>query len=300
MSGSVHNAGGEVPVSKAEVFCAPGVAVDTMGSVMVANSLGVGEDGSSAVRSADELQEPRQTAPLAEGGAADLADVADDERLRGTGYVEVPHVSAEDWQVPVGMTDAEKRDAWENASVGLDLRALRRIAATLVGASDVDDLVQDALMLSFTNIHRFRPGTDFRSWTFTILRNRSKNFWRHQSTRVPVDSLDEMVDSNYHGVVPGAQEIGGGSLIGSQSAENIVLEQELEGPVTDAMKTINPLHLRILELVEGQGVSYNEAATALGVKYGTVASGLSRAKRALSDALSGIGHGSGRPPDAIY
>jgi len=50
--------------------------------------------------------------------------------------------------------------------------ALRRFALSLArDATAVDDLVQETLLRAWRNRARFEPGTNFKAWTFTILRN---------------------------------------------------------------------------------------------------------------------------------
>jgi RNA polymerase sigma-70 factor (ECF subfamily) len=56
--------------------------------------------------------------------------------------------------------------------VGPLIPALRAFAMTLTGGRSLsDDLVQETLIKAWTNWPRFEPGTNLRSWLFTILRN---------------------------------------------------------------------------------------------------------------------------------
>ena len=52
------------------------------------------------------------------------------------------------------------------------LPALRAFAISLSGnVATADDLVQDTIVKAWTNIEKFKPGTNLRAWLFTILRN---------------------------------------------------------------------------------------------------------------------------------
>jgi RNA polymerase sigma-70 factor (ECF subfamily) len=47
-----------------------------------------------------------------------------------------------------------------------------------------DDLVQSTILRALDASHQFMPGTNFRAWTFTILRNLFYNQWRSPASRV--------------------------------------------------------------------------------------------------------------------
>ncbi|MEO5615402.1 MAG: sigma-70 family RNA polymerase sigma factor, partial [Cypionkella sp.] len=49
---------------------------------------------------------------------------------------------------------------------------LRGFARTLCGCRDrADDLAQETLLKAWSARHSFQPDTNFKAWTFTILRN---------------------------------------------------------------------------------------------------------------------------------
>ena len=52
------------------------------------------------------------------------------------------------------------------------LPALRAFAISLTrNGAAADDLVQDTVVKAWTNIEKFKVGTNLRAWLFTILRN---------------------------------------------------------------------------------------------------------------------------------
>ncbi|HPK65031.1 MAG TPA: sigma-70 family RNA polymerase sigma factor [Thermoanaerobaculia bacterium] len=63
---------------------------------------------------------------------------------------------------------------------------------------------------------------------------------------------------------------------------------ELRRAVTRALARLTPEHREVLLLCEMQGLSYEEAAAALGCRLGTVRSRLARARWALRQHLEGI------------
>ncbi len=65
------------------------------------------------------------------------------------------------------MSDPNPRDELVD-----HLRALRAFALSLMrDAAVADDVVQDTIVKVWTNIEKFRQGTNMRAWLFTILRN---------------------------------------------------------------------------------------------------------------------------------
>src|ERR1044071_8236752 len=61
---------------------------------------------------------------------------------------------------------------------------LRAYARSLTGnGPQADDLVQSAILRALTASDQFTPGTNFRAWGFTILRNAFYNQWRSPESR---------------------------------------------------------------------------------------------------------------------
>src|SRR5262245_66377152 len=84
------------------------------------------------------------------------------------------------------MTDpAAGREAFE-AEVIPQLDSLYRLALRLTtDPSRAEDLVQDTVLKAFRSWQRFQPGTNIRSWLFTILRNTFINDYRRRQ-REPI------------------------------------------------------------------------------------------------------------------
>ncbi|MBK7871494.1 MAG: sigma-70 family RNA polymerase sigma factor [Saprospiraceae bacterium] len=58
---------------------------------------------------------------------------------------------------------------------------------------DAKDLLQETAMLAYSNLHRFEPGTHFKSWIFTIMRNSFINEYRRTRIRNKVSlSIEEI------------------------------------------------------------------------------------------------------------
>ncbi|WP_423794571.1 sigma-70 family RNA polymerase sigma factor [Methylobacterium durans] len=146
------------------------------------------------------------------------------------------------------------------------LPALRTFALSLCGnVSRVDDLVQETMIKAWANQERFRPGTNFTAWVFTILRNQFYTEMRRAKREV------EDADGAHAGrlTAPADQE--------DASTLRAVWEKIAALPQSQQQALI---------LVGAEGCTYEEAAARLGCQVGTVKSRVSRARASLAGALA--------------
>lgn len=149
---------------------------------------------------------------------------------------------------------------------------LRAFARVLCGCRDrADDLVQDALMRAWAARDRFRAGTNFKAWTFTILRNAFYSEARRARFK---GEYDEGV------------------------AERVLrtpASQDSSVELTDVLRALHMIpdtYREALMLVAVGSHSYEEIAQICGIALGTVKSRICRARAMLSNALE-----SGQLPD---
>lgn len=147
--------------------------------------------------------------------------------------------------------------------------ALRRYARALTRNADrADDLVQDCLERAIRKRGLFRPTGPLQAWLFRILVNLWRNSLRSERRRGEQVAYDALV---VEPSIPAPQH--GRLALGE-------MNRALDRLPDDQRET--------LLLVVLEGVSYQEAATILGIPIGTVMSRLSRARAALR-ALTGSG-----------
>jgi RNA polymerase sigma-70 factor (ECF subfamily) len=156
------------------------------------------------------------------------------------------------------------------AAVEEQIPALRRYARALVRNSDrADDLVQDCLERAVSRFHQFQPGTNLRTWMFTILHNVHCDSLRRQQRRgidVPIEEWERRAKTNAN--QPRAMEMRDFRRMFARL------------PKTDR---------QILFLIGVEGYSYEEASDSLEIAVGTVKSRLFRARerlRHLQDELN--------------
>lgn len=146
------------------------------------------------------------------------------------------------------------------------LPALRTFALSLCGdASRADDLVQEAFARAWANQHRFRPGTNFTAWVFTILRNLFYSDLRKAKREV------EDADGTHAGRLV--------ALSDQEDASTL-------NAVRDRLNRLPAAQREALLLVGAEGFTYEEAADRIGCQVGTVKSRVSRARATL---LAGLG-----------
>jgi RNA polymerase sigma-70 factor (ECF subfamily) len=170
-------------------------------------------------------------------------------------------------QVERPLTDAEFKRALAEATPHL-----RAFARSLCGDRDrADDLAQETMMRAWAARERYRAGTNFKAWTFTILRNQFYSEARRNRFR---GEYDEGVAERTLRAAP-AQD------------DAVAL-----GDVLRALETLPATHREALILVAVGSLSYEEIAEICGIALGTVKSRICRARAMLTNVLE-----SGKLPD---
>ncbi|MEL6736356.1 MAG: sigma-70 family RNA polymerase sigma factor [Pseudomonadota bacterium] len=156
--------------------------------------------------------------------------------------------------------------------------SLRAFAYSLCGSHDrADDLVQDALVKAWAKQDSFQPGTHFKAWMFTILRNTYYSQFRRKKREVRDED-------------------------GEMSARLAVHpEQHGHADLTDmkiALVKLSDEQREALMLITAEGLSYEEAALICDCAVGTVKSRVNRARARLADLL-GVSSASEYGPDGV-
>lgn len=168
---------------------------------------------------------------------------------------------------PQALSDADFRRSLANIAPHL-----RAFARSLCGCRErADDLAQETMMRAWAARDRYSAGTNFKAWTFTILRNQ---FYSEIRRARFVADYDEVV------------------------AENTLRtngDQEASVELSDVLRAFAVLpasHREALMLVAIGDMSYDEVAEICGVALGTIKSRICRARAMLLNAIE-----SGQVPD---
>jgi RNA polymerase sigma-70 factor (ECF subfamily) len=155
------------------------------------------------------------------------------------------------------------------AQLGPLLPRLRRFARVITRhVADADDLVQVAVEKALARADQWRPGSKLDSWMFGIM----KNAW-----------IDEIRSRRRRERVHAPEEAGIAVGDASAAARDIALSVE------EAMSRLPEDQRMAIALVLVEGLSYKDAAEALGIPIGTLTSRLARGREALQAILGDDG-----------
>jgi RNA polymerase sigma-70 factor (ECF subfamily) len=158
------------------------------------------------------------------------------------------------------MTDTDPRDGLVD-----HLPALRAFALSLTrNSATADDMVQDTVVKAWTNIEKFKPGTNMRAWLFTILRN--TYYSRRRKMNREVADVD-------------------GVFTASLSVKPDHDGRMQLNDFKKAFETLPDEQREALILVGASGFSYEEAADMCGVAVGTIKSRANRGRSKLAELL---------------
>lgn len=134
---------------------------------------------------------------------------------------------------------------------------------------DAKDLYQETAFRAISNKEKFRPGTNFKAWSFTIMKNIFINNYRKKMKKnTIIDTTENMYFIN-----------SGATMIENDAGRNILMD-ELNGMIEsldDSIKTPFMMHYT--------GFKYQEIADKLELPLGTVKSRIFFARKALKQLI---------------
>jgi len=148
--------------------------------------------------------------------------------------------------------------------------ALRSFAYNLTkNDEDAKDLYQETAFRAMTNRDKFRPGTNFKAWCYTIMKNIFINNYRKKIKR---NTILDSTDNDFY--------INSSSNVVSNDAGSNMMMQELNNMVNsldDSIKRPFEMHF--------EGFKYQEIADDLELPLGTVKSRIFFARKALKEMV---------------
>ncbi len=162
-----------------------------------------------------------------------------------------------------------------NQLVSLYQDGVYNVAFRLLGSAEsAADVTQETFISAFKHLRSFRGGS-LRAWLFRIATNAAYDMIRKMRSR-PAESLDAWQDTP-----------AGSSPIDRRgpTPEGEAIRGELLDQVKKGLLTLPAEQRVVVVLIDVQGLSYEEAATATSASLGTIKSRLSRGRSHLRKHL---------------
>jgi len=134
---------------------------------------------------------------------------------------------------------------------------------------DAKDLFQETSYRALINKDKFRTGTNFKAWMFTIMKNIFINNYRK---KMKANTIMDSTDNLYY--------INSGSVVIDNGAESDIMMKELTKMIDDLEDGI-----KIPFMMHYQGFKYQEIADELELPLGTVKSRIFFARKELKDVI---------------
>lgn len=142
-----------------------------------------------------------------------------------------------------------------------------------------EDLAQEAFVKAFRALESYDPSRRFASWLFKIAHNVAIDHLRRSS----LDTVSLEVDD------PDAPSLLRVLADPQPQAEEVTIQRERWRRLERALRALAPDQREAILLRFGQGLQYDEIAAITGWPMGTVKTRLHRARKALVEAVEGVG-----------
>ena len=130
--------------------------------------------------------------------------------------------------------------------------------------NDVEDLVQETLLKALRALPSYTPGTNLKSWMFTIMRNaHHTSYQKNKRITVGTNNLEHLIQA-----APSPQE---------WAIRKIEYDR--------ALAAMPPIYRVVFHLVVEDGQAYDAAARTCKISVGTVKSRVNRAKHFLANHM---------------
>jgi RNA polymerase sigma factor (sigma-70 family) len=176
---------------------------------------------------------------------------------------------------PAPTAESVQDLTWQNI-VEQHASRVYRLAYHLTGNQhDAEDLTQDVFVRVFNSLSQYKPGT-FEGWLHRITTNLFLDSVRRKQR------IDFMADDDAG--VATSDSFDRDERSGQP--EDAFDMSHLGADIIEALADLPPEYRAAVVLSDIEGLSYEEIATTLGIKLGTVRSRLSRARARLRESLA--------------
>lgn len=173
------------------------------------------------------------------------------------------------------VQSGEKR-AFDMLVLKYQHKLVKLISRYIRDPAEVMDVAQESFLKAYRALPNFRGDSAFYTWLYRIAINTAKNHLVAQSRRPPDGDIDSTEAEQYEGE---------SELKDNATPEHLLLRDEIERTVVEAIEQL-PEDLRTaITLREFEGLSYDDIALAMDCPIGTVRSRIFRAREAINRRL---------------
>jgi RNA polymerase sigma-70 factor (ECF subfamily) len=184
------------------------------------------------------------------------------------------------------MGTAKDHKAFFSQRVGENLDALYGVAVRLTGKpADAEDLVAETVARAWAAIDTLSDRERFRPWAFRILRNCYISDYRKRSIRPTAAVYDELAHGDEEDVCTMLMHESDDFLNWWANPERAFFDNVLGEQIFSAIEALPESFRVTILLVNVEGLTYDEAAEALGIPKGTVRSRMKRGRTMLQKSL---------------
>lgn len=146
-------------------------------------------------------------------------------------------------------------------------RLLRYANCLINDAEMAQDVVQQAFIKAFINLHGFNAGKKFSSWIYRIVHNEAINCLKQKKKEVPLDDAirENVMDSS------------------ANDFEEILEKKEMKKLLADFLKELSIKYRAPLTLLYFENKSYEEISDILRIPVSTVGTRINRGKKQLKE-----------------
>ena len=174
------------------------------------------------------------------------------------------------------------RDAFEELFARHHRRVIHFCYRMTGDQARAEEAAQEVFLRIARAASTYQPTARFTTWMYTITRRTTLNFLRDEKEpegKVPIDPTGEGREAAEGVSLPGP---------GDREPERIAWEAQLQEKFLEALQKLPEVNRAAFVLNRGDGLSYEEVATVLGVTVQAVKSRIFRAREMLLAELSGL------------
>lgn len=155
-------------------------------------------------------------------------------------------------------------------------KLVKLISRYIRDSSEVLDVAQESFLKAYRALPNFRGDSAFYTWLYRIAINTAKNYLVSQARRPPDGDVDSSDAEQFEGE---------SELKDYGTPEHLLLKDEIESTVIEAIEDLPEDLKTAITLRELEGLSYEEIAQTMDCPIGTVRSRIFRAREAINKRL---------------